>query len=121
MVGVKVGSTAVPVMVWVDHFLSEIRMPRCADTQYGRPQVCPYKRPTIEYRIVGSFEEENFHKFHGCMAIRESFLPEIWERGILWHSKSEQSPKFSSQKSHFSVIRESFLSRKFPAIRYTCM
>ena len=25
------------------------------------------------------------------LAIRESFLRKIWERGVLWHSKSEQS------------------------------
>ena len=52
------------------------------------------------------------------MAIRVSFLREIWRCGILWHGTSELSAKVFSVKSYFSAIRESFLPRKFPAIPY---
>ena len=46
-----------------------------------------------------TFEEENFRKFRGFVAIHESFLCEIWGRGILWHGKSEQFAKvFSLEK-----------------------
>ena len=32
----------------------------------------------------GTFEGENFHEFQGFVAICESFLREIWGRGIPW-------------------------------------
>ena len=32
------------------------------------------------------------------VAIRESFLREIWGRGVLWHGKNEQSAKIFSTK-----------------------
>ena len=31
-----------------------------------------------------TFEGENFHKFRDFVAIRESFLCEIWKLGIIW-------------------------------------
>ena len=71
---------------------------------------------TNMYRIV-----ENIHKFRDFRAIWEGFIQEIWAChtggyppmigfGIPW--------KFSPRNNHFLLIRESFLPRKFPAIRY---
>ena len=57
--------------------------------------------------------EKNFREFRGFV-----FMREIWGRGVLWHGKSEQSAKVFLAKIYFSPIRESFLPRKFPAIRY---
>ena len=37
------------------------------------------------------FGWENFCKFCGFVAIRESFLWKIWKHGVLWQNKSEQS------------------------------
>ena len=56
------------------------------------------KRLTVERETS---EGETFREFRGFGAIRESFLREIWGRGVLWCGKSEH-----------------FLPRKFPAIRY---
>ena len=40
-----------------------------------------------------TFGEENFRKFWGFVAIRESFSREIRGRGILWRGNSKQSAK----------------------------
>ena len=54
------------------------------------------------------------------VAIRESFLCEIWGCGILWCTKSKQSTKFFFDKIvFFTNSRESFLPQKFPTIRYS--
>ena len=73
-----------------------------SDQKIGGKNLCVYC-------TVGTFEGENFHEFRSFVAIRESFLREIWERGVLWHSKSEQSTKVFSAKI-------GFLSRKFSTI-----
>ena len=62
---------------------------------------------------VGNFQRRTFCKFRSLGAIHETFLREIWGRGILWHGKSEQSAQ-----SYFSPIRDSFPPGKFPALRY---
>ena len=59
--------------------------------------------------------EKNSREFQGFVAIRESFLCEIWGR-IIFGSTSEQSGKVFSAKILF---RESFLPRKFLAMRYS--
>ena len=53
------------------------------------------------HRIAETFEGENFREFHGFVAVCESFLCEIWGRGILWGSTSEQSAKVFSMKIIF--------------------
>ena len=76
---------------------------------------------TKNYRIAGNFRGRKLRGFCGFVAIRESFLREIWGCGILWHGKSEQSAKVFSAKIVFSPIHESFLPRKFSVIRYSVM
>ena len=46
------------------------------------------------------------------------FSPRNLGCDVLWRCKSEQSAKVFSAKIIFPPIRESFLPRKFPAIRY---
>ena len=60
-----------------------------------------------------TFKRENFHKFCGFMAIRESFLREIWGMASFGTAKANNPQKFSPQKLQ---IHRSFLPRKFPAI-----
>ena len=49
------------------------------------------------------------------MAIRESFLREIWGRGILWYGKSKQSAKVFSVKIVLFTD-----SRKFSSSKVSC-
>ena len=56
----------------------------------------------------GKLEEENFHKFRGFMAICQSFIREIWGRGVLWHGKNEQSVKVFSMKIVFFTNSHKF-------------
>ena len=51
--------------------------------------------------LRATFEGEDFHKFRGFVAIRESFLHEIGGCGVLWHDKSEQFTKIFSAKIMF--------------------
>ena len=79
-----------------------------------------------------TFEGENFRKFRGFVAIRKSFLCEIWGCGVLWWhfsakfggvasfggtigSTSEQSAKVFSVKILFSSNLRTFSRKKFPA------
>ena len=61
---------------------------------------------------------ENFHKFHGFVAIRKSFLHEIWGVASFGMAKASNPRKFSLRKTYFSPICKSFLPWKFLAIRY---
>ena len=54
------------------------------------------KKLTVERETS---EGETFCEFRGFGAIRESFLCEIWGRGILWCGKSEQFAKIFSLES----------------------
>ena len=73
-------------------------------------QLVQYSRET--------FEGEKFRKFCGFVAIRKSFLRKIWGVASFRTAKVSNLRKFSPQKSYFSTIHESFLPRKFPAIRH---
>ena len=59
-----------------------------------------------------TFEGENFCEFRSFVAIRESFLCEIWERGVLWHGTSEQSAKVFSVKIIFFTNSRNFSPSK---------
>ena len=59
----------------------------------------------MPYHIAGNFQGRNFRKFQGIVAILESFFYKIGGRGIF-------------RQRHQRAIRESFLPRKFPAIRH---
>ena len=72
----------------------------------------------MKYRIAETFEGENFHEFRGSDAIRESFLHEMGVAHIAYYLVGGESTEVFSTKSYISRIRESFLPRKFPAIRY---
>ena len=65
-----------------------------------------------------TFEGENFCKFCSFVAIHKSFLHEIWIMASFGAAKVSNPQKLSPRKSYFSPICESFLPRKFPAIRY---
>ena len=47
----------------------------------------------ITFGFTVHWVAENFQgrNFNGFVAIHESFLCEIWERGVLWRNKSEQT------------------------------
>ena len=59
------------------------------DKKYSNGRQIPYS---------GKLSREKTCKFHGFVAIHESFLHEFWEHGVLWHSKSKQSAKVFSVK-----------------------
>ena len=78
-----------------------------------KPFKCDYNYQSVTVWLKslpysGKLEEENFHKFHGFMAICESFIRKIWGRGVLWHSKSEQSVKVLSMKIVFFTNSHKF-------------
>jgi len=55
---------------------------------------------------------ENFCEFRGFVAICQSFLREIWRRGVLWHGTSEQSAKVFSAKIIFFTNSQKFSPSK---------
>ena len=67
------------------------------------------------YHIAGNFQGR---KLQGFIAIRKSFICEIGGRGIFGSDTSEPFAKVFSVKILFPPNRESFIPRKFPAIRY---
>ena len=69
-----------------------------------------------DYCIARNFRWRKFREFRGFVAICESFLREIWEHGIRWHGKSEQSAKVFSAK----IICESFHYRVFVITAWKC-
>ena len=66
-----------------------------------------YTSHNAMYCIAG-----NFCEFHGFVTIYESFLCQIWGHAILWHSKSEQSTKYSC----FFTLRAFFSLRPAQAL-----
>ena len=74
-----------------------------------------------QYRIVGNFRGRKLSKISRFCGYTRMFSPQNLGRGILWHSKSEQSAKVFSQKSYSLQICESFLPQKFPTIQYCSM
>ena len=56
---------------------------------------------TTNYRIAGNFPGRKLHEFRGFVVICESFLCEIWRRGVLWRGTSAQSAKVFSAKIMF--------------------
>ena len=86
----------------VDHEYTYDQTIMNKDSRRGRAQY-EFTRDTVWQE---TFEGKDFHKFHSFVAVRESFLSEIWGHGVLWHGNLQ---KFSFRKSYFSLIRESFL------------
>ena len=70
-----------------------------------------------QYRIVGNFRWRK-HEFHNFTATRESFLHKLLGRPYPLCNQFNILRKFSPRNAPFLLIRESFLPRKFPAIRY---
>ena len=68
-----------------------------------------------------TFKGKDFHKFHGFVAVCESFFPKFGGMASFGTAKASNLQKFSSRKLYFSSIRESFLSWKFPSIWYLRM
>ena len=64
-----------------------------------------------------TFKGENLHEFCGFVAIRETFLWEIWGRCILGHSKSEQSVKVFSAKIVFFTNLQKNFPQMFPTLQ----
>ena len=69
------------------------------------------------YRIAETFKGENIREFRGFVTICESFLCEIWARGILWCCRSKQSANVFSVKIVFFTNLRKFSPLKF--FRYT--
>ena len=71
-----------------------------------------YHQSTYYYRIVETFEEENFRGFHGFGAIHESFLCEIlgvWRLGV-----GRQANVLISIENHCHVLRRSACTSEHP-------
>ena len=62
--------------------------------------------------------EKTFANFRSFVAIRESFLREIWDMVSFGAAKASNPQKFSTRKSYFLPNHESFLPRKFTTIPY---
>ena len=60
-----------------------------------------HRYSALQYCIVGNFQGRKLLRISRFVAIHESFLREILERGVLWRSKSEQSVKVFSTKIVF--------------------
>ena len=58
-----------------------------------------------------TFKRENFHEFRGFMAIRESFLREIWGMASFGTAKANNPQKFSPQISNSQKFSPSKVSR----------
>ena len=69
----------------------------------------------LKYLLMETFKGENFRKFRRFVAICESFSIKFGGVVSFGTAKASNPRNHSLQKSHFSPIRESFLSRKFPA------
>ena len=72
----------------------------------------------VTYRIAKNFRGRKLLQILQFWAIRKSFLCKIWGVASFGTAKASNPRKFSPRKAYFSPIRESFLPRKFPAIRY---
>ena len=70
------------------------------------------------YHIAGNFWRRKLSRISRFEPVRESFLCEIWGMVSFGAARTSSPRKFSLLKSYFSPICESFLPRKFPAIRY---
>ena len=69
-----------------------------------------------KYRIAENFRGRKLSRISRFCGDSRKFSP----RNLgAWRSLPRQKRKFSSRKSYFSLIRESFLPRKFFAIRCT--
>ena len=66
----------------------------------------------LRYYLRITFEGENFREFRGFVAIRESFLREIWGCVVLWRGTSEQSAKVFSTKIVFFTNSRKFSPSK---------
>ena len=78
--------------------------------------VCQFSRVlTILWTSSGRHLPSDDHLMINSSSL---YYRKIWERGVLWHGKSEQFAKVFSTKIYFSPIHESFLPLKFPTIWY---
>ena len=95
-----------------------------------RPRLRPKRQPldlvTIILCIHRCWVHPQYYRiaknFRGRKILRisrfcESFLREIWGVASFGAAKESNPRKFSSRKSYFSPISESFLPRNFPATR----
>ena len=65
-------------------------------------------------RTGGLSKGENFHEFRGFVAIRESFLREIWGVVSFGVAKASNPRKFSLQKSNYYQFAKVFSLESFP-------
>ena len=79
--------------------------------------IIPLQNKSASYRIAGNFRGRNVYEFCGFRAIRERFLHKIWGCPTHLFDWFSIPRKFSPQKSHFLLIRKTFLLWMFPAIR----
>ena len=74
--------------------------------------------PSNVYCIEENFQGRKFLQIPRFCGYTRKFSLRKLGRGILWHSKGEQSTKVFSMKTVFLPIRKNFLPQKFPAIQY---
>ena len=61
-----------------------------------------------------TFKGENFHEFRGFVAIRESFLCEIWKLGIIWLHQPAICKNFLCENLIFHQFVKVFSCESFP-------
>ena len=76
----------------------------------------PDSRIHVTYRIAG-----NIRGFRGLPNIRENFIREVGVLAVLSRDSGQHPRKFYLRIFIFGAIRENFVPRIFPAIRYCCL
>ena len=80
----------------------------------------------MKYRIAGNLRERKLLRISRFCGYLRKFLREIWGRGILWHSTSDQSAKVFSAKIVIFTNSRKFSPSKVsrymvrPTVRCTC-
>ena len=64
------------------------------------------------------FAGQNFRGFRGLPNIRENFIRELGVLAVLSRDSGQHPRKFYLRIFILGAIRENFVPRKFPAIRY---
>ena len=72
---------------------------------------------TTVYSVAGNLRERKLANFVILWLFAKAFSAKFGSVAYFGGAKASNPRKFSLRKSYFSPIRESFLPRKFPAIR----
>ena len=111
-----VGTQAIHTSIPLEHmkttmdYVQDLAILTCRIKNYTR-----FIISTQKLCLAGNFWGRKLLWISRFVAIRESFLREIWGRGVLWHGTSEQSTKVFSTKIVFFTN-----SWKFSASNVSC-